>query len=117
VAARLAALPVRRDQQQRFRLRPGRDRASRHRVSHRPRERRSHAARRADTAAHAPDPHDTDIPSENILVAFNNPSALHVYRVNKDFTPGEEVKQPGAIDAGIFAHQVRVTPDNRLAIW
>src|SRR5712664_2918503 len=58
----------------------------------------------------------TDIPSQNILVAFNNPSAVHVYRINKDFTPGEEVKQPGPIDAGIFAHQVRVTPDNRLAI-
>ena len=58
----------------------------------------------------------TDIPSENILVAFNNPSALRVYRINKDFTPGEEVKQPGPVDAGIFAHQVRVTPDNRLAI-
>ena len=58
----------------------------------------------------------TDIPSENILVAFNNPSAVRVYRINKDFTPGEEVKQPGQIDAGIFAHQVRVTPDNRLAI-
>jgi 6-phosphogluconolactonase len=58
----------------------------------------------------------TDIPSENILVAFNNPSAVRVYRVNPDFTPGEEVKQPGPIDAGIFAHQVRVTPDNRLAI-
>src|SRR6266852_4706203 len=58
----------------------------------------------------------TDIPSEFILVAFNNPSALRVYRINKDFTPGEEVKQPGLIDAGIFAHQVRVTPDNRLAV-
>ena len=58
----------------------------------------------------------TDIPSENILVAFNNPSALRVYRINQDFTPGEEVKQPGPIDAGIFAHQVRVTPDNRLAM-
>ena len=58
----------------------------------------------------------TDIPSENILVAFNNPSAVRVYRINKDFTPGEEVAQPGPIDAGIFAHQVRVTPDNRLAI-
>src|SRR4029077_970008 len=57
-----------------------------------------------------------DIPSEYILVAFNNPSAVRVYRINKDFTPGEEVKQPGTIDAGIFAHQVRVTPDNRLAI-
>ncbi len=58
----------------------------------------------------------TDIPSEYILVAFNNPSAVRVYRINPDFTPGEEVKQPGPIDAGIFAHQVRVTPDNRLAI-
>jgi 6-phosphogluconolactonase len=58
----------------------------------------------------------TDIPSEYILVAFNNPSAVRVYRVNKDFTPGEEVTQSGPIDAGIFAHQVRVTPDNRLAI-
>jgi 6-phosphogluconolactonase len=58
----------------------------------------------------------TDIPSEYILVAFNNPSAVRVYRINPDFTPGEEVRQPGSIDAGIFAHQVRVTPDNRLAI-
>src|SRR6267378_5280295 len=26
----------------------------------------------------------TDVPSENILVAFNNPSAVRVYRINKD---------------------------------
>jgi 6-phosphogluconolactonase len=58
----------------------------------------------------------TDIPAENILVAFNNPSAVRVYRINKDFTLGEEVSQPAPIDAGIFAHQVRTTPDNRLAI-
>jgi 6-phosphogluconolactonase (cycloisomerase 2 family) len=58
----------------------------------------------------------TDIPSENILVAFNNPSAVRVYRIKGDFTPGEEVIQPGPLDAGIFAHQVRTTPDNRLAI-
>jgi 6-phosphogluconolactonase (cycloisomerase 2 family) len=58
----------------------------------------------------------TDIPSKYMLVAFNNPSAVRVYRINKDFTPGEEVQQPGPIDAGIFAHQVRATPDNRLAI-
>ena len=58
----------------------------------------------------------TDIPSENILVAFNNPSAVRVYRINKDATPGEEVTQPEPIDAGVFAHQVRVTPDNKLAI-
>jgi 6-phosphogluconolactonase len=58
----------------------------------------------------------TDIPSKNILVAFNNPSALRVYRINEDFTPGEELKHPSPIDPGIFAHQVRVSPDNRLAI-
>src|SRR5947207_6775430 len=58
----------------------------------------------------------TDIPAENILVAFNNPSAVRVYRINEDFTPGQEVTQPGPIDAGIFAHQVRVTPDNRLVV-
>jgi 6-phosphogluconolactonase len=58
----------------------------------------------------------TDIPSEHLLVAFNNPSAVRVYRINGDFTPGEEVLQPGPIDAGIFAHQVRATPDNRLVV-
>lgn len=58
----------------------------------------------------------TDIPSENILVAFNRPSALRVYRINEDGTPGEEVRQAEALDAGIYAHQVRVTPDNRHAI-
>jgi 6-phosphogluconolactonase len=57
----------------------------------------------------------TDIPSEHILVAFNNPSAVRVYRINKDFSPGEEVKQ-GAIDPGIFAHQVMVSPDNKLVV-
>lgn len=58
----------------------------------------------------------TDIPSEHILVAFNDPSALRVYRINPDGTPGAEVRQPGPIDAGTYGHQVRVTPDNRLAI-
>jgi 6-phosphogluconolactonase (cycloisomerase 2 family) len=58
----------------------------------------------------------TDMPSEYVLVAFNNPSAVRVYRINRDATLGEEVPQPGAIDAGIFAHQVRVTNNNRLAI-
>jgi 6-phosphogluconolactonase len=58
----------------------------------------------------------TDIPSAHILVAFNNPSAVRVYRINPDFTPGDEVKQSGPIDAGIYAHQIRVSPDNRLAI-
>jgi 6-phosphogluconolactonase (cycloisomerase 2 family) len=58
----------------------------------------------------------TDLASEYVLVAFNNPSAIRVYRINRDATLGEEVQQSGSIDAGIFAHQVRVTPNNRLAI-
>ncbi|HXA24329.1 MAG TPA: beta-propeller fold lactonase family protein [Acetobacteraceae bacterium] len=58
----------------------------------------------------------TDVPSQYILVAFSNPSAIRVYRINADATPGEEVAQPGPIDPGIFAHQVRATPDNRLVI-
>jgi 6-phosphogluconolactonase len=58
----------------------------------------------------------TDILSEHLLVAFSNPSAIRVYRVNRDGTPGEEVVQPGPIDAGIYGHQVRVSLDNRLAI-
>ncbi len=58
----------------------------------------------------------TDIPSEHVLVAFNNPSAIRVYRINPDGTPGAEVPQPHAIDPGIFAHQVRATPDGKQVI-
>src|SRR3981081_3901903 len=50
----------------------------------------------------------TDIPSENILVAFSNPSGLNVYRVNPDGTPGREVEQQEEVHPGIYAHQVRV---------
>ena len=35
----------------------------------------------------------TDIPSEHVLVAFNNPSAIRVYRINGDGTAGAEVVQ------------------------
>jgi 6-phosphogluconolactonase len=58
----------------------------------------------------------TDIPSDHLLVAFSNPSALRIYRINPDATPGDDVRQPEPIDAGIYGHQVRVSPDNRLAI-
>src|SRR5213596_1850403 len=59
----------------------------------------------------------TDIPSRHVLVAFNNPSALRVYRITGDATLGEEVQQRGPIEAGIYGHQVRVTANNRLAIF
>jgi 6-phosphogluconolactonase len=57
----------------------------------------------------------TDIPSEHVLVAFNNPSAIRVYRISADGTAGAEVVQ-GNLDPGIFAHQVRATPDNKQVI-
>jgi 6-phosphogluconolactonase len=58
----------------------------------------------------------SDIPSRHLLVAFNNPSGLRVYRLNADATLGREVAPAGALDFGVYGHQVRVTPDNRLAI-
>src|SRR5438876_4584652 len=54
-----------------------------------------------------------DIPSENILVAFSNPSGLQVYRINPDMSPGAQVTQPEPIDPGIYGHQVRVSLDHR----
>ena len=58
----------------------------------------------------------TDIPSQHVLVAFNNPSGLRVYKINADATLGDEVQQTGTFDFGIFAHQIRVTPDNKYAV-
>ena len=53
-----------------------------------------------------------DNESRHILVAFNIPSSLRVYRINKDFAPGEEVPQ-APMDCGIYAHQVRTTLDGK----
>jgi 6-phosphogluconolactonase (cycloisomerase 2 family) len=58
----------------------------------------------------------TDVPSRHVLVAFNVPSNLQVFRIKDDFTIGGEVPQPGVTDTGFYAHQVRVTPDNRHVI-
>jgi 6-phosphogluconolactonase len=58
----------------------------------------------------------TDIPSEHVLVAFNNPPGVRVYRINTDATLGAEVSQPANIDPGIFPHQVLAMPDNQHVI-
>jgi 6-phosphogluconolactonase (cycloisomerase 2 family) len=58
----------------------------------------------------------SDIPSRHLLVAFNNPSALRVYRLHLDATLGDEVAPTGALNFGVYGHQVRMTPDNRFAI-
>jgi len=58
----------------------------------------------------------TDMPSEYLLIAYSEPSGLSVHRVNRDGAVGDEVKQPAPLDAGIYAHQIRVAPSNAVAI-
>jgi 6-phosphogluconolactonase len=57
-----------------------------------------------------------DMAGEYLLTAYNNPSSLAVHRINKDGTLGERVEQPDPLDTGIYAHQIRATPDNRQVI-
>ena len=52
----------------------------------------------------------------HVLVAYNNPSSLSVHALNADGTLGTEVTQPGPIDGGIYAHQIRVHPSNRMVV-
>jgi 6-phosphogluconolactonase len=52
-----------------------------------------------------------DADAKHLLVAFSDPAALRVYKINANRTPGELVRQAEAIDPGIYPHQVRVTPD------
>ena len=51
-----------------------------------------------------------------LLTAYNNPSNVTVHRINGDGTLGGAVSQPGRLDAGIYAHQIRTTPGNETAI-
>jgi len=51
-----------------------------------------------------------------LLIAYNDPSNVTVHRLNADGAIGEQVEQPNKLDTGIFAHQVRVTPDNSQVI-
>jgi 6-phosphogluconolactonase (cycloisomerase 2 family) len=57
-----------------------------------------------------------DIPGKHILVAYNEPSRATVHRIGADGTLGAEVQQPAGLDFGVYAHQVRVDPSNRMAI-
>ncbi|TMJ65328.1 MAG: lactonase family protein [Alphaproteobacteria bacterium] len=50
------------------------------------------------------------------VTAFRIDPATGGLTPHANATPGDEVGQPEPIDAGIYGHQVRVSPDNRLAI-
>jgi 6-phosphogluconolactonase len=52
----------------------------------------------------------------HMLIAYNNPSGLSVHNLRTDGTLGAEVTQPIALDGGIYAHQVRVAPSNKMVV-
>jgi len=52
----------------------------------------------------------------HLLVAYNDPSGVSAHAINADGSVGGEVPQRTSIDAGVYAHQVRVLPSNRAVI-
>ncbi len=58
----------------------------------------------------------TDVPSTHALIAYCDPSNFSVHCINSDGTIGSQVEQPGPVDTGIYAHQIRVAPSNAMAI-
>jgi 6-phosphogluconolactonase (cycloisomerase 2 family) len=57
-----------------------------------------------------------DGPGRYLLVAYNDPSGVSVHAINADGSVGAEVPQRAPLDAGIYAHQVRVLPSNRAVV-
>jgi 6-phosphogluconolactonase len=53
-----------------------------------------------------------DYSGRYLLIAYNDPSNLTVHRLDPVGSIGERVEQPNKLDTGIFAHQIRMTPDN-----
>jgi 6-phosphogluconolactonase (cycloisomerase 2 family) len=61
--------------------------------------------------------HCVDRSGNYALTAFNNPSHITVHRINSDGAIGALVEQAAKIDVGVYAHQVTVTPSNRLVVF
>lgn len=57
-----------------------------------------------------------DTNARHILVASNDPSGVTVHRIAADGTFGSPVPQAAGLDFGVYAHQVRVDPSNRMVI-
>jgi len=57
-----------------------------------------------------------DRAGEYVLTAYNEPSNVTAHRLNADGTVGQLVNQPNKLDTGIYAHQIRTTPNNQTAI-
>ena len=57
-----------------------------------------------------------DVPGRHLLVAYNDPSGVSVHTIDAGGSVGAEVAQPGGLDVGVYAHQVRVLPSNRAVV-
>jgi 6-phosphogluconolactonase (cycloisomerase 2 family) len=57
-----------------------------------------------------------DMTGTHLLIAYNAPSSATVHRLAPDGTIGMQVAAPARLDAGIYAHQIRVDPSNTFAI-
>lgn len=57
-----------------------------------------------------------DIAGKHIVVAYNDPSMLTVHRIEADGRLGAAVPQAAGLRFGVYAHQVRVDPTNRMVI-
>jgi 6-phosphogluconolactonase len=57
-----------------------------------------------------------DSAGKHLLAAYNEPSRLSVHPLAADGTIGSEVKQAARLDFGIYAHQVRVEPSDKMII-
>src|SRR5215469_1514646 len=58
----------------------------------------------------------TDVSGTHVLTAYNNPSGVTVHRIQPDGTVGAQIQSPAPLDVGIYGHQVRVDPSNKMVI-
>jgi 6-phosphogluconolactonase (cycloisomerase 2 family) len=57
-----------------------------------------------------------DRDGSHVLVVYNNPSAVTVFKINPDGGIGSEVDEPPDLNLGIYTHQVKVEPSNKQVI-
>lgn len=57
-----------------------------------------------------------DMTGTHLLIAYNVPSSATVHRLAPDGTIGVHVAAPARLDAGIYAHQIRVDASNQFVI-
>lgn len=57
-----------------------------------------------------------DMTGTHLLIAYNAPSSATVHRLTPDGTIGGPVAAPARLEAGVYAHQIRVDPSNQFVI-